>query len=98
MIGACIKTMFGGNGNSFTNVETNTIIINNIFFLIVAVVAATPLCRAAVTKLKSAAAGKDILFTYIYNALNVVIPVILLFLSTIALIGNSYNPFIYFRF
>ena len=50
------------------------------------------------TKLKSAAAGKDILFTYIYNALNVVIPVILLFLSTIALIGNSYNPFIYFRF
>lgn len=98
MISACIKTMFGGNGNSFTNVETNTIIINNIFFLIVTVVAATPLCRAAVIKLKSAAAGKDILFTYIYNALNVVIPVILLFLSTIALIGNSYNPFIYFRF
>lgn len=98
MIGACIKTMFGGNGNSFTNVETNTIIINNIFFLIVAVVAATPLCSAAATKLKSAAAGKDIGFTYIYNALNVVIPVILLFLSTIALIGNSYNPFIYFRF
>lgn len=98
MIGACIKTMFGGNGNSFTNVETNTIIINNIFFLIVAVVAATPLCSAAATKLKSVAAGKDIGFTYIYNALNVVIPVILLFLSTIALIGNSYNPFIYFRF
>ena len=98
MIGACIKTMFGGNGNSFTNVETNTIIINNIFFLIVAVVAATPLCSAAATKLKSVAAGKDIGFTYIYNALNVVIPIILLFLSTIALIGNSYNPFIYFRF
>lgn len=98
MIGACIKTMFGGNGNSFTNVETNTIIINNIFFLIVAVVAATPLCSAAATKLKPVAAGKDIGFTYIYNALNVVIPVILLFLSTIALIGNSYNPFIYFRF
>ena len=86
------------NGNAFTSVETNTMIINNIFFLIAAVVASTPLCRFVSGKMKNVAENGHITVTYIYNALNVVLPIVLLFLSTIALIGNSYNPFIYFRF
>ena len=98
MLGACFKTMFGMNGNAFTSVETNTMIVNNIFFLIAAVVASTPLCRFVSGKMKNVAENGHITVTYIYNALNVVLPIVLLFLSAIALIGNSYNPFIYFRF
>lgn len=48
--------------------------------------------------MKNVAENGHITVTYIYNAFNVVLPIVLLFLSTIALIGNSYNPFIYFRF
>lgn len=98
MLRACIKTMFGANGNMFTNVETNTVIINNIFFLIIALIAATPLVKNMSVRLQEMAVAGNINITHIYNALNIVLPVILLFLSTIALIGNSYNPFIYFRF
>ncbi len=98
MLGMCLKSMFGMNGNTFTNTETNTIIINNIFFLVVAIIASMPLCRFIVQKMKASAASGRIGITYCYNILNIILPVILLFLSTIALIGNSYNPFIYFRF
>ena len=37
-------------------------------------------------------------YMWLYNALNVAVPIVLLALSTVALIGDSYNPFIYYRF
>lgn len=98
MLGMCLRSMFGMNGNKFTNVETNTVIINNIFFVIVAITASMPLYRYIVQKMRASAASGRVCITYCYNALNIVLPVILLILSTIALVGNSYNPFIYFRF
>ncbi len=98
MLGMCLRSMFGMNGNKFTNIETNTVIINNIFFVIVAITASMPLYRYIVQKMRSSAASGRVCITYCYNVLNIVLPVILLILSTIALVGNSYNPFIYFRF
>ena len=35
---------------------------------------------------------------YVYNILDAALPVVLLFLATMALAGNSYNPFIYYQF
>ena len=35
---------------------------------------------------------------YAYNALQMFVPPLLLLLSTAALVGNSYNPFLYFQF
>ena len=67
-------------------------------FIVVCIIASTPLVKMLAGKLRKLGSSGDIRFMYVYNALNVIIPVILLFISTIALIGNSYNPFIYFRF
>ncbi|MDO5382757.1 MAG: MBOAT family O-acyltransferase [Eubacteriales bacterium] len=98
MISAMLKSMFGMNGNTFTNFETNTLIVNNLAFILIAVIASTPLCKIVAGIFKKRSRQGVVGYTYAYNILNVVIPVVLLFLSTIALIGNSYNPFIYFRF
>lgn len=98
MIREMLKSMFGMNGNAFTNFETNTLIANNLMFIIIAIIASTPLCKVAAGKFREKSRQGTVGYTYAYNILNVIIPVILLFLSTIALIGNSYNPFIYFRF
>jgi alginate O-acetyltransferase complex protein AlgI len=98
MIKQVLRSMFGLNGNAFTNLETNTLISNNIIFILICIIASTPLIKWLSTRMKTLARKDHIAFTYIYNGLNIIIPVILLFISTFALVGNSYNPFIYFRF
>ncbi|MDO5402082.1 MAG: MBOAT family O-acyltransferase [Eubacteriales bacterium] len=98
MAGAMVKSMFGLNGNRFTNLETNTLILNNIIFIAVCILACTPIVKKTAAWLKNKSCSESICCTYAYNVLNILLPGILLFLSTIALIGNSYNPFIYFRF
>ena len=66
--------------------------------VIVAVLASTPLMKLLRIKLEQLAGQ----FTAWSKAWNVVfygiIPVILLLLSTACLVGDSYNPFIYFQF
>lgn len=98
MVKEAFESMFGLNGNAFTNLETNTFLLNNFIFIIVCIIASTPLVAKISAKFKEKASHDKIGYTYIYNILNIIIPAILLFASTIALIGNSYNPFIYFRF
>jgi alginate O-acetyltransferase complex protein AlgI len=34
----------------------------------------------------------------LYKVLSIVLPLAILFLSTLALVGDSYNPFLYFQF
>ena len=93
-----LRSMFGMNGNALINMESRTVIVNNIFIIIVCVIACTPfvkkIAEMAKQKARVAAAGH----MWLYNAFNVAVPVVLLALSTVALIGDSYNPFIYYRF
>ena len=89
--------MLGLNHNGFMNMEVAVTFKNNIFFIIVAVIACTPLaangykwmCRRCKTV---------VLFKYLRRVIEVVGPVVLLLLATMALVGNSYNPFLYFQF
>lgn len=89
-----IAGMFGKNGNPLASFESNTIFLNYVFFLMVAVVAVTPAMKALGEKLDSGVgiAAKT------YSAAQIFIPPLFLLLSTAALVGNSYNPFLYFQF
>jgi alginate O-acetyltransferase complex protein AlgI len=49
-------------------------------------------------KLADRARKSNIAYMRVYNVLNAVLPMALLALSTLSLIGDSYNPFIYYRF
>jgi alginate O-acetyltransferase complex protein AlgI len=95
-LGTALKCMIG-LGGGFTSLSVGTQFMSNIFFLVLAIVAVTPLGK----KLRHLMyeLGKD--NQIIYNILNItdmLTPVLLLLLSLLALIGDSYNPFLYFQF
>ena len=92
-----VKGLFCGNGNAFTDFSANTMWLNNVFFLIAAVLACTPLVHALHGRItQRAAASKGV--AVVYGVWEVLAPLALLALATMALVGNSYNPFLYFRF
>lgn len=93
-----VKSMFGLNGNAASDFISVTVMRNNLYLLIFSCICCTPvfvILENLFDNLAGAsAAGKKVWMT----VRDCVIPVVLLLLSTAALVGDSYNPFIYFRF
>ncbi len=97
LIWTVVKGLFCLNANPFVDFETNTLWLNYIFFLVVAILACTPLVKK-LNELVTLKAEKSAALAVVQGAVGALIPIALLLLSTMALAGNSYNPFIYFRF
>ncbi len=102
MLITALKGIFTGNGNQFVDRAFTEQLLGNIFFLAVAILACTPIIPAIArsfeglrSKLDSRAARGA---TVCYDIATSILPVLLLFLSTLALIGDSFNPFLYFQF
>jgi len=100
-----LGALFMLNGNSFTDIAFETQAKGNIFFLAIAIIACTPIApaisRAAENireKKKEAKAPLLNVLIFIYDAACAVIPALLVVLSVLALVGDSYNPFLYFQF
>ncbi len=91
-----LKCLFGLNGNGILDFETKTLLAGNIFFIIIAILCVTPLAKIISEKLKPKKKGTA--YSVVYNIITAAIPVILLILSTFNLVGDSYNPFLYFQF
>ena len=90
------RNLFGLNGNRLSDFISVTMLENNVFLLIVSVIACTPLVKMLSERL--AERGKENGSRVWEIARTCVIPVILLLLATCSLVGDSYNPFIYFQF
>ena len=95
---ATLKGMFGA-GYKFFSPDVGSTFINNIFFLIIAVIAVFPLGKKLRTLLRQETwrSKKYVLFNAM-NVIDAVTPAALMLLSVLALVGNSYNPFLYFQF
>ncbi len=97
---ACIpvvlKGMFGANGNSLIDFETKTLLLGNAVFLAVAVISVTPVVPAL--KRLFARFEKTSFAGRFYTVSQAVLPAVLLFLSVMSLVGDSYNPFLCFQF
>ena len=91
--GRAFVGIFGGNGNTFMNMQAQSQFVGNIFFLIVCVLACTPIVPAISRLLE-----KNPLTKKVGLVISAAAPVILIVLSLLALAGDSYNPFIYFQF
>ena len=96
------KSLFGMNGNAMSNFLTVNTLKSNMFLLAVCVVVCTPLAKKLRSSIENrlAYSGKEngvvgTVWSVVFYSL---IPVILLLLSTASLVGDSYNPFIYFQF
>ena len=82
--------LFGKNGNVMSDFISLTMLENNMFLLAVSVIACTPLPK----RISDALAGNGIW----EGCRRSLVPILLLLLSTCALVGESYNPFLYFQF
>lgn len=92
-LGQAIAGIFTSNGNGFSDAQTAADFKNNVFFLIVSALACTPVIPA-ITKL----AARNPITEKALRVTATVIPAVLIALSSLALAGDSYNPFMYFRF
>ena len=97
MMGIALKGLVGLNHNGFTNMSVGLAFQNNVFFLIFCCVAVTPLGKK-LRNILGNLSRRNPVFYWINAAWEVAHPVVLLIISAMALAGNSYNPFLYFRF
>lgn len=95
---ALVRSMFGMNGNELLSFTSQTLLKNNMFLLAVSIFASLPLMKILRQKIEVSLVGTGFLQKAWNVAFYAVIPVVLLLLSTASLVGDSYNPFIYFQF
>ena len=98
LMGELFKSLFGLNGNALTRFTDEIQLQSNLYLLLAAMAASTPLPKRLKEKVHTLAYRNDIT-AFCYNTVFYgMIPVALLLLSTACLVGDSYNPFIYFQF
>lgn len=93
LAGAVYRGLFGLNGNALTDFQSTVAFKNNMWLLGFCVLAATPLFRRLLYRPRLAETS-----ALYRGALYGVLPAALLLVSTAGLVGNSYNPFLYFKF
>ena len=95
------KSLFGLNGNALSSFPAEIQLRSHSVLLMVSIVASTPVMKLLRQKLEGWAQSHGPV-SPVCTVWNVVfysiLPVILLLLSTAGLVGDSYNPFIYFQF
>ncbi len=84
------RALIGANGNRLSDFLTVTALQNNLFLLLASAIACTPLVKQLSQRLERYAVWRGCCAS--------LFPVLLLLLSTCALVGESYNPFLYFQF
>lgn len=97
MMGTVLKGMFCLNGNSVSTHEASTYIFSNILFIIIACLACTPIIKMLKSMINYYSTRNQIV-NIAYSVFRACIPAVLIILSAICLVGDSYNPFLYFQF
>jgi len=92
-----IRGLFGLNGNALTDFETNRFLLNHIYFLMIAVLAVTPLFAGMVKWVKMKTENLHFARSC-YMTAEASLPAIIMFLSIVSLTADSYNPFLYYQF
>ena len=93
-----VRTLFGANGNALSDFPTQIQFQNHMFLLAVSVIASTPVMKNIRIHVEHFAHSHGFLGKIWDVAFYSILPVILLLLSTACLVGDSFNPFIYFQF
>ena len=91
-----IKVLFGG-GCSFTDLNVNMQISNNIFWLLLAFILCTPIMKKLEDLYIRAHRGPNAV-SISFNVIRTTLILILIIFSSAHLTGNSFNPFLYNAF
>ena len=82
---------FGHTGNAFTDPVSETLVINNIPFILIAAIASTPVLNIVRRLVEKSSPLTESILRIVYN-------IVMLILCVASLVGSTYNPFLYFRF
>ena len=93
-----VKSLFGLNGNPLTSFTSHLQLQSHLYLLIVSCIACTPAVKLLGQKLSAAVRNRVVLERVWDVVVYSLIPALLLLVSTACLVGDSYNPFIYFQF
>ena len=100
LLGHALRALFGF-GNGFNGDNAHFTLLNYVFILAVAMLACSPIIPWLTGLLARGAEGNGAVGRMARAVLQVgavVVPTALLVLSALALVGDNYNPFLYFRF
>ena len=89
--------MFCLNSKPISTYESLTFVSGYIFFFIICAVSCTPVVKYLKKKLITLGKASAVMNTA-YRLCDIASPAILIILSSITLVGDSYNPFLYFQF
>lgn len=93
---AVLRGMFGLNGNGLLDFKSKILLENNLYLLLVCILACTPLVSKLFRALRARLEAGSL--QWLSLAARGLMPVALLVLSTALLVGLTYNPFLYYRF
>lgn len=96
-LGAVLLGLFGIGVSGFYSMEVKTIFLSNVFFLIFSMLACTTLGKSLHKYLAKISNTNNVVMV-LYSIFDAIVPFTLMFVSFLALLGNSYNPFLYFQF
>lgn len=91
------KGLFGLNGAGFFSWSVWSVFLSNIFLIAACMIGCTAL-SVWIERLFSVWASNNSVGFALYSIEQVALPLFLLAISVLALIGNAYNPFLYFQF
>ena len=93
---AYLGVMYGGGADTST-VNAALLVKNNLWWFIVAIVMTQPVLK--ITKYLALRAQRRCgALIYTNDIVSSALSILLLVISTIMLVGNSFNPFLYFNF
>ncbi|MEG0979055.1 MAG: MBOAT family O-acyltransferase [Oscillospiraceae bacterium] len=92
-----LSIMFGFGGVSFSHITDSTYIINRLLFFIIAIIACTPVSERVKNVIQKLS-NRNLFCQIIADIIVIAFNILLLVICTAALVGTSYNPFLYFRF
>lgn len=92
-----LRGMFCANGNSVLTQEILMYLKDNFFFIVIAAFACTPIVKTT-RKYIDIKSKQNQKINVVYSVFRAVIPAVLVLTSALCLVGDSYNPFLYFRF
>ncbi|MDR3271286.1 MAG: MBOAT family protein [Peptococcaceae bacterium] len=97
-IGAMFQALFGLNGAPLYDFSITTLYLNNLPLCVICICACTPLPKYLARRIVSLNALNAYPDSVLSGLSMLIYNLVVLGLSTIALVGASYNPFLYFRF
>ena len=96
-LGKAIGAFFGLQKNGFTTHAVSVTFRNNVFFLIVAVLACTPFFKKLQTLFEREVKRRELSAGLVYGG-RTIFAIIALLLGVIVMAGSSYQPFLYNQF